>query len=108
MGLEEQVAELSERVNALELEKARYRAERDALSQRVDTLQSSSLRAPASNPVVCVSSTLRFACILDGSSGPTRDAILLPSCTNPHPHPSPLTLIHTLTPTPPQTPNLIS
>jgi len=41
-GLEEQVAELSGRVHSLELEKARYRAERDALSQRVDTLQSSS------------------------------------------------------------------
>ena len=52
MGLEEQVAELSERVQALELEKARYRAERDALSQRVDTLQSGGPLPPAPNPAV--------------------------------------------------------
>lgn len=53
VGLEEQVAELSERVHALEIEKARYRAERDALSQRVDTLQSSGIRPSAAEPEVC-------------------------------------------------------
>ena len=51
-GLEDQVAELSERLRAVELEKARYKAERDALSQRVDTLQSSGARQPTPDPLV--------------------------------------------------------
>jgi hypothetical protein len=51
-GLEDQVAELSERLRAVELEKARYKAERDALSQRVDTLQSSGARLPTPDPLV--------------------------------------------------------
>ena len=46
------MAELSYRVQALELEKARYKAERDALSQRVDTLQSSGMRPLTADPLV--------------------------------------------------------
>lgn len=64
-GLEEQVAELSGRVHSLELEKARYRAERDALSQRVDTLQSSSgPRPPTPEQLVrtCSRDIRAFAC----------------------------------------------